>query len=320
MFVYEILIPALCAFAITAVLGHFLIPVLKRMKMDQTERAEGVKSHLDKAGTPTMGGLMFLAGFAVVTIACSVKYPKICPIMILTLGFGLLGFIDDFLKVVKRKSDGLLWWQKLIIEIIIIVGFFVYIKLGTDVSLAFMIPFAGGREADAGILTYPLLVFAIAGTVNGANFTDGVDGLGGSVTAVIALFLTIVSATLGAGVASAGAAVFGALCAFLIFNANPARVFMGDTGSLALGGFVASMAIVMKLPIFLLIFAVIYVIEVLSVILQVGFFKLTHGRRIFKMAPIHHHFELSGYSESQVVMMFTVATALACMIAYAAML
>ncbi len=304
------LVPAFIAFAITAALGPVIIPFLVRLKAGQTERELGVEAHKKKAGTPTMGGIMFLLAITVTGLLFISRYPRIGPVLFLTMAYGLLGFLDDYLKVVKKRSDGLLPRQKFALELVIILVFGIYLTRFTDVSMALRIPFTGGKTVDIGILKWPLLVFAVAGTVNGVNFTDGVDGLASSVTAVVAAFFTIASILLKGGVAPIASATGGALLGFLVYNAHPARVFMGDTGSLALGGFVIGTAYMLDMPLYVLIVGLIYVVEVLSVMMQVGYFKLTHGKRIFKMAPIHHHFELSGWSETQVVANFTIVTVL----------
>ncbi len=304
------ILPAFISFAITAALGPVMIPFLRRLKFGQTERELGVKAHLKKAGTPTMGGLTFLAAITVTSLFFVWRFPRTGPVLFLTLAYGLLGFLDDYLKVVKKNSDGLLAWQKLLLELVIIAVFIIYVRFFSDISLLIRIPFAGDKMVDLGFLTYPMLVFAIAGTVNGVNFTDGVDGLAASVTTVVAVFFTIASLLLDGGVAPIASAVAGGLMGFLLYNAHPAQVFMGDTGSLALGGFVVGVAYALQMPLFILIVGLIYLVEVLSVMLQVGYFKMTHGKRIFKMAPIHHHFELSGWSETRVVAVFTIVTAL----------
>ncbi len=308
------ILPAFIAFAITWIMGPAVIPFLTRLKFGQTERELGVKSHLKKAGTPTMGGIMFIAAILVTSVVYIGKYPLIGPVLFLTVSYGIIGFLDDYLKVVKRNSDGLLPWQKLLLETVVIVIFMLYLKFFTNVPLTLRIPFTGGKELDIGILTYPLMYFAIAGTVNGVNFTDGVDGLASSVTAVVAAFFTICALVLKVDVAPFGACILGALLGFLVYNAHPAKIFMGDTGSLALGGFVIGMAYMMQMPLYILIVGWIYLIEVISVIMQVGYFKMTHGKRIFKMAPIHHHFELSGWSETRVVANFTIVTVLLCLL------
>ncbi len=312
-------VPVFIAFIVSAVAAPIIIPILRRMKMGQTEREEGVKSHLEKAGTPTMGGIIILLAVVIGSVFFAGNSPKIIPVLFVTLGFGVIGFLDDYLKVVKRDSDGLLPKQKMALQIVVTAIFAFYIVKFTDVSLAMIIPFTGGKTWDIGIFAIPLMFIAVIGTVNGVNFTDGLDGLASSVTVIVAAFFTVVSIGKGAGIEPVTAAVVGALLGFLLYNVYPAKVFMGDTGSLALGGFVASAAYMLQMPIFIIIVGLIYLVEVLSVIIQVTYFKKTGGKRIFKMAPIHHHFELCGWSETRVVAVFTIITVLLCMIAFMAM-
>ena len=307
------ILPALIAFAVSAAAGPVLIPILTSLKMDQTERALGVKSHLKKAGTPTMGGIMFLLGITIASLIYIFRYPKIGPVLILTLGFGAIGFIDDYLKVVKKRSDGLFPKQKLALQVVVTLIFYISLR-AMNVSFALRLPFTGGKMWDIGIFSIPLVFFAVIGTVNGTNFTDGLDGLASTVTLAVCVFFTIASVMLRAGLSPISSAVGGALMGFLLYNAYPAKVFMGDTGSLALGGFVAGTAYMMQMPLYILIVGLIYLVEVLSVMLQVSYFKATGGKRIFKMAPIHHHFELCGWSETQVVARFAILTALLCAI------
>ena len=307
------IIPAMIAFAVSAVSGPVLIPILTSLKMGQTERVLGVKWYLKKAGTPTMGGIMFLLGITISSLIYIWKYPKIGPVLLLTLGFGAIGFVDDYLKVVKKRSDGLFPKQKLALQVVVTLLFYVCLRL-MNVSLELRVPFTGGKMWNIGFLAVPLLFFAVIGTVNGTNFTDGLDGLAGTVTVVVSVFFTIAAVMLKSGLSPIASAVGGALMGFLLYNAYPAKVFMGDTGSLALGGFVAGTAYMMQMPLYIIIVGMIYLIEVLSVMLQVGYFKATHGKRIFKMAPIHHHFELCGWSETQVVARFAIATVLLCLL------
>ena len=316
---FHIVIPVLISFAISAVLGPVIIPFLRKLKMGQTERELGVQSHLKKNGTPTMGGVIFLIATTVTSLFYIRDYPMIIPVLFLTLGFGLIGFLDDYLKVVMRRSDGLFPMQKMALQIVVTGIFAYYIVKVAHIPLTMLIPFSGGMYWDIGWLAIPLLYFAVIGTVNGVNFTDGVDGLVSSVTIMVATFFSVVAIGTNAGIAPITCAVVGALLGFLLFNVYPAKVFMGDTGSLALGGFVAGTAYVMQMPLFILIVGLIYLIEVLSVIIQVTYFKATHGKRIFKMAPIHHHFELCGWSETRVVAVFSVITAVMCMVALLAL-
>lgn len=316
---FQVVIPVLISFGISVILGPVIIPFLRKLKMGQTERVEGVQSHLKKAGTPTMGGIIFLIA-AVVTALFYVKdYPKVIPVLFLTLGFGIIGFLDDYLKVVLRRSDGLLPWQKFLLQIVVTGIFAYYLIHYTDISLSMRIPFWPDHYLNMGWLAIPVLFFAVIGTVNGVNFTDGLDGLAASVTLIVAVFFTVVSIGVQGGVEPMTGAVVGGLMGFLLFNVYPAKIFMGDTGSLALGGFVAGTAYVMEMPLFILLVGLIYLVEVLSVIIQVSYFKATHGKRIFKMAPIHHHFELYGWSETRVVAVFSVITAVMCLIALLAL-
>ena len=310
-----ILMSVLISFAISVVLGPVVIPFLKRLKVGQTVRDEGPESHLKKNGTPTMGGILILFSVVVTSLFFVKDYPKIIPILFLTMGFGLIGFLDDYIKVVLKRSMGLHAWQKFSLQIVV-TGIFTYYLLNyTDVSLAMKVPFMDGVYLDFGWFNIPLLFFIVIGTVNGTNFTDGLDGLASSVTVLVATFFTVVAIGTNSGIEPITWAVVGALLGFLLFNVHPASVFMGDTGSLALGGFVAATAYVMQMPLFIVIVGFIYMIEVISVIMQVTYFRATGGKRIFKMAPIHHHFELCGWSETRVVAVFSIVTALLCLMA-----
>lgn len=315
---YEVVIPVMIAFAISAILGPIVIPFLRRLKIGQTERKE-LESHQKKTGTPTMGGLIILASIILTSLIYIKDDPKIIPVLFMTVGFGAIGFLDDYLKVVLRRSDGLLAWQKMICQIIVTTVFVVYMLNYTDVSLTMLIPFSGGKYWNIGWVAIPLMYFVVIGTVNGVNFTDGLDGLASSVTIMVATFFSVVAIGTNAGISPITCAVVGALLGFLLFNVYPASVFMGDTGSLALGGFVAATAYMMQMPLFILLVGFIYLVEVLSVIIQVAYFKKTGGKRIFRMAPIHHHFELGGWSETKVVAVFSIVTAMLCLLALLAL-
>ncbi len=315
---YQVVIPVIIAFVISAALAPVVIPFLRKLKVGQTERKE-LESHQKKMGTPTMGGIIILAAVIVTSLIYIKDYPKIVPILFLTVGFGIIGFLDDYLKVVLRRSDGLLAWQKMILQIVVTAVFAVYMIKVSGVSLEMLIPFSGGKYLDLGWVAVPLLFFAVIGTVNGVNFTDGLDGLASSVTVMVATFFSAVAVGTQSGIEPITCAVVGALLGFLLFNVYPASIFMGDTGSLALGGFVAGTAYMLQMPLFILIVGFIYLIEVLSVIIQVTYFKKTGGKRIFRMAPIHHHFELGGWSETKVVAVFSITTAILCMIALLAL-
>ncbi|MBQ3392413.1 MAG: phospho-N-acetylmuramoyl-pentapeptide-transferase [Lachnospiraceae bacterium] len=310
-----LVIPFLCAFVCSAVCGHYLIPFLRRVKAGQTERTEGLESHLSKTGTPNMGGIMIILGFAVSCIVMGFRHPEVFPVLVLTVGFGAVGFADDYLKVVKKRSDGLSAKQKMLLQIVIALLFAFLVHEFHFVPLSMKVPFVHGAVLDLGILNIPALLFISVATVNGTNFTDGVDGLASCVTVAVSLFFVIAALMSGSGAACAGAGMIGALLGFLLYNAYPAKVFMGDTGSLALGGFVTGMAYMLQLPLFIPIVGFIYMIEVISVILQVTYFKKTGGKRIFRMAPIHHHFEKGGWSEVRVVAVFTITTVILCAVA-----
>ena len=313
------MIPVFLSFAFSVALAPVIIPFLRRLKIGQTERVQGVSTHLKKAGTPTMGGLIFLLSTTVTAVFYVKDYPRIVPVLFLTLGFGLIGFLDDYLKVVLKRSDGLYPRQKMFLQILITAVFAFYMIRFSGVSLAMKLPFLTGKDLSLGRLAVPLLFFVVLGTVNGVNFTDGLDGLASSVTIMVAVFFTMAAVGLGVEITPITCAVVGSLLGFLVFNVYPAKVFMGDTGSLALGGFVAGTAYMLQMPLFLPIVGFVYMAEILSVVMQVSYFRVTHGRRIFKMAPIHHHFELCGWSETQVVAVFSILTAMTCLIALLAM-
>lgn len=311
---FKMTIPIILAFIISAAIGPGTIKFLAKLKAGQTVRTDGPESHLKKNGTPTMGGVIILLAIVIVSLIYVKDYPKIIPILFVTVGFGIIGFLDDYIKVVLKRSLGLKAWQKMLGQIIVTGIFAYYLVNFTDVSLTLLIPFTEGKYMDIGIWAIPLMFFAVIGTVNGVNFTDGLDGLASSVTVLVAAFFSLVAVITNSGIEPITCAVVGALLGFLLFNVHPAKVFMGDTGSLALGGFVAATAYMLQMPLFILIVGLIYLIEVLSVIIQVSYFKMTGGKRILKMAPIHHHFELCGLVETKVVALFTIATAILCLI------
>ena len=311
---YQIGLAVIISFLASVVLTPIVIPYLKKLKVGQTEREEGLASHKVKTGTPTMGGLIILSSIVLTSLFYIQDYPKILPVLFVTLGFGLIGFLDDYIKVVMKSSEGLTPVQKLAGQILVTIVFVIYLTQYTTVSLNMRIPFTDGLYLNMGIFSVPMLFCVMLGTVNGVNFTDGLDGLATGVTILVAAFFTVVAIGLKSGLEPITCAVVGSLMGFLLFNVYPARVFMGDTGSLALGGFVAATAVMMQLPVFILIVGFIYVLEVVSVILQVVYFKISGGKRIFKMAPIHHHFEKSRWSETSVVAVFSTVTAILCLI------
>lgn len=318
--VNETILAVIIAFAVSAVLCPVVIPFLHRLKFGQQVRDDGPQAHLKKQGTPTMGGLVILTSIVVTSLFYIKDYPKIIPILFMTVGFGIIGFLDDYIKIVMKRSEGLNPKQKLLGQIVITGIFAYYLMTSGETGTAMLIPFTGGFEngfyLDLKWLFIPALFFIVLGTDNGVNFTDGLDGLCTSVTILVATFFTVVALGEESGISPITGAVVGSLLGFLLFNVYPAKVFMGDTGSLALGGFVASSAFMMQMPIFIAIVGMIYLVEVLSVIIQVSYFKMSGGKRIFKMAPIHHHFELCGWSETRVVAVFSIVTAILCLVAY----
>ena len=308
------------AFALTMVMCHYAIPFLHRLKFGQQIREEGPKEHQKKAGTPTMGGIVFLITILVTGIFFLRSHRQILPILFMTAGFGLVGFVDDYIKIVMKRSEGFTPLQKFLAQFVITTIFCYYMLAKSGLGTSVLIPFSGGQMWKMPVWLYvPVLYVAVLGTDNGVNFSDGLDGLCSSVTIAVAAFFLVAGYKLGAETGPACGAVIGALMAFLVYNVYPAKVFMGDTGSLALGGFVVSTAYLLQMPIFILLVGFIYLVEVVSVILQVTYFKKTGGKRLFRMAPIHHHFELGGWSESRVVCVFTTVTVLMGLLSYMAM-
>ena len=261
-----------------------------------------------------MGGIAFLFSVILTSLFFMKSYPQIIPILFMTVGFGFVGFLDDYIKVVRKHSEGLNPKQKMAAQFVITAIFCFYMMKYSGGGTVIHIPFLH-TDWDMGWLYIPMVFLVVLGTDNGVNFTDGLDGLCTSVTIIVATFFTVVAMTTVSGIVPITGAVVGALLGFLLFNVYPAQVFMGDTGSLALGGFVASTALVLQNPLIILLVGFIYLIEVISVMIQVVYFKKTHGKRFFRMAPIHHHFELGGWSETRVVAVFTTVTALLCLIA-----
>ncbi len=312
---FKVILPVIISFVVCVILCPLLIPFLKRLKFGQYIREEGPQSHQKKSGTPTMGGIVIVLSIAITSLLYIKDYDEIIPVLFVTIGFGIIGFMDDYIKVVMKRSMGLRAWQKLVGQILVTAVFGYYILNYTDIGTAMLIPFTGGKYVDISFLFVPFFLFVVLGTVNGSNFTDGLDGLESSVTVLIATFFTVVAIGLSSDLSPITGAVAGSLMAFLVYNVYPAKVFMGDTGSLALGGFVAATAFMLQMPLFIILVAFIYLVEIISVILQVSYFKLTGGKRIFKMAPIHHHFELMGWSETRVVAVFSIITAILCLVA-----
>lgn len=305
------------AFVATFVVGLFVMPILKKFKVGQVVRDDGPKEHLKKQGTPTMGGIIMLIVLVVILAINSIKYPTLLLAIVSILGFGLVGFIDDYKKLVKKNTKGLSPLKK-IFGLVLVTAIFIFMylkvfKLGTDITLPFI---SSPITLSVGAFII-FIAFILIGTSNAVNLTDGLDGLASGVVAIIMTFFTIVAVkNSNTEMIILGASSVGTCLGFLLFNFHPAKVFMGDTGSLALGGAVAAIAIMMKMEVYLAIVAFVCIIDTLSVILQVTYFKLTKGKRIFKMAPFHHHLELSGMKETKVVILFWVITAILCFVAY----
>ena len=311
------------SFFVTVILGMIIIPILRKFKVGQIEREDGPKSHLKKQGTPTMGGIMMIISMILVVtgayIFLSVNNQgdlahNLLPILLLTIGFRLIGFIDDFKKLVLKNTKGLKPSYKMLGLLIISVAYVVYLVYGLHIGTETYIPFMKDYITLPIYIYIPFAILVILGTTNAVNLTDGIDGLASSVSAIIITCLTIIGILFGhQEISIFGSVVIGAILGFLMFNLHPAKVFMGDTGSLLLGGVVSAMALYLKMPLLLLVIALVPVIETLSVIIQVAYFKKT-GNRVFKMTPIHHHFELSGWKENKIVIVFSLVTLILCII------
>ncbi len=307
------------ALVLSLVLGMFVIPALRRLKFGQEIREEGPAWHAAKSGTPTMGGVIFIISIAaalIITLAWSPgSLMDIGLILLMSLVFGAIGFVDDFIKVVKKRNLGLTAAQKFGMQFLAALVFATVVALFGSAGTVIEIPFSQ-TEVDLGWLYIPFVIFVMLATVNSVNLTDGLDGLATTVTMVVALFYLLVSLRVdNNAVALFAAVLLGALAGFLFYNWKPAKVFMGDTGSLFLGGAVCGMAVMLKQPITLLIVGFVYVMETLSVIMQVTSYKMT-GKRIFKMSPIHHHFEMCGWGEVKIVCVFSLVTLILCAIMY----
>ncbi|HHZ05237.1 MAG TPA: phospho-N-acetylmuramoyl-pentapeptide-transferase [Clostridiales bacterium] len=315
------LVAAVLSFIIAASLGKWLIPYLKKLKCGQTIRDEGPKWHMGKSGTPTMGGLLFIISSVVVSIilficflltsdntslTASTDIARFFAGIVMALLFGAIGFFDDYIKVVKKRNLGLTAKQKLILQFLVAIAYLTTLYLCGATSSTY-IPLIG--RVDLGVFYWIIAAFVIVGIVNATNLTDGLDGLDGSITFFASLaFMVISSFMMYEGMAIMSAALAGGCLGFLVWNFYPAKVFMGDTGSLFLGGFLCALAFGLNMPILIIPIGIIYIIEMLSVMLQVTYFKLTHGKRLFKMSPIHHHFEMCGWSEVKVTTVFSMIT------------
>ena len=313
----------LLSFAITIVFGTIVLPILKKLKVGQIERDDGPASHLKKQGTPTMGGIIMIIAIIVAVTGSYIFLSvtgneelgkKLLPSLLITIGFGMIGFIDDFKKLVLKNTEGLKPSYKMLGLLIIAVIYVLFLIQGLKIGTDTYIPILKMYINIPMFIYIPLAIIVILATTNAVNLTDGIDGLSSSVSAIIITCLTVI----GIGnqvyeVSIFGSIVIGAVLGFLIFNLHPAKVFMGDTGSLMLGGVISGLALYLKMPLLLLVIAIIPVLETLSVILQVAYFKKT-GNRIFKMAPLHHHFELSGWKENKVVVVFSLITLVVCFV------
>ncbi|WP_418782019.1 phospho-N-acetylmuramoyl-pentapeptide-transferase [Hominenteromicrobium sp.] len=309
------------AAVITGLLGYFMVPFLHKIKFGQTIREVGPSWHKNKQGTPTMGGIMFIIGSSVAAVICiaflwlnggaetQLMLVKVMAGALMAVGFGIVGFLDDYISIKKHRNLGLTEIQKLILQFIIVGAYLLSVALAGGTTKT-VIPFLG--SVDLGFFYYILAAVFIVGMVNAVNFTDGIDGLNTSVTLVVALVFSVIAMLLNrVGLSLYAAAIVGAMIGFLFWNANPAKVFMGDTGSLFLGGAVCALAFGVNMPILLILIGIIYIVEILSVVLQVTYFKISHGKRIFKMAPIHHHFEMCGWNENKICFVFSGVTLLA---------
>lgn len=307
----------LISFVSTLVLACVTIPILKKHKVGQVERELGPESHLSKAGTPTMGGITMLIPICIILFIMSFKYTVLVLPLVATLGFGLTGFIDDRKKLVEHSTDGISAKMKMLLLFVTTAVFILLYFLVFDLNTEMLVPFMQKPVTLSVGLFVVFTAFILLGTSNAVNLTDGLDGLAAGITAIVMAFFTVVAVKNNdTPMIIVGATSVGSILAFLVFNIKPAKVFMGDTGSLALGGIVASTAIVMQMPVYLAILLLVPVLETLSVVLQVVYFKLTKGKRLFKMAPLHHHLELSGMSEEKVVIMFWCVTAVLCIVSY----
>ena len=311
---------ALLSFAISAISGKYLVPFLHKLKYGQTILDIGPSWHKNKQGTPTMGGLMFILAIVFTTVVSVIVYAVthggfgeiekfVITGLLMAVCYGGIGFIDDYIKVVKKRNLGLTAIQKLVLQFAV-VGIYLFVMRLLGDTTAIMVPFIG--LVDLGFFYYIIMALVIVGLTNAVNLTDGIDGLDGSITFFVALFMMMIANVLPGAQSNVifSASVAGALLGFLVWNFHPAKVFMGDTGSLFLGGIVCAMAFAMDMHLLMLLMGVMYLVEMFSVMMQVSYFKLTHGKRIFRMTPIHHHFEMGGWSETKIVVVFSTVTAL----------
>ncbi len=310
---------AVISFAISAISGKYLVPFLHKLKYGQTILDIGPSWHKSKQGTPTMGGLMFILAIVFTTVVSVIVYAVthggfsqtekfVITGLFMAVCYGGIGFIDDYIKVVKKRNLGLTAIQKLVLQFLV-VGLYLFVMRLLGDTTAILIPFVGA--VDLGIFYYIIMALVIVGLTNAVNLTDGIDGLDGSITFFVSLFMMMIANVLPDMKSNVlfSAAVAGGCLGFLVWNFHPAKVFMGDTGSLFLGGIVCAMAFAMDMHVLMLLIGIMYLVEMFSVMMQVSYFKLTHGKRIFRMTPIHHHFEMGGWSETKIVVVFSSVTA-----------
>lgn len=302
------------SFLITIVLSMIIIPILRRLKVGQIERNDGPTSHLQKQGTPTMGGIIIAITIILIGIIVALKVKTVIPLILVSLGFGLVGCVDDRTKLKYQNTKGISPTTKMLGLLIISVIYALFLANNDNIGTETLIPILNIYIKIPILIYMPFAICVMLATTNAINLTDGIDGLSSSVSMIIISCLTVIGILKGeTEIALFGSIVSGACLGFLLFNLHPAKVFMGDTGSLLLGGVIVSMALYLKMPLLLLIIAIIPVLETLSVIIQVTYFRKT-GKRVFKMAPVHHHFELNGWKESTVVSVFSLITLVACII------
>ena len=315
----RVLIVAVVAAVLSGVLGKLLLPVLRALKAGQSIRELGPTWHNNKAGTPMMGGLMFIAATVICLLVCipSMKEYTVFYALIPSLCFGFIGFLDDFTKIKFKRNLGLTAWQKAALQLIVSVLYLYLLYAEGSLSCNLYIPFVNVSVAIHPMVYIFFAMFVMVGCVNAVNLNDGVDGLCSSVTIPVMVFFAAAAACMGKfDLALLPASLVGGLIAYLFYNWHPAKVFMGDTGSLFLGGVVCALAFALDMPLILILVGFVYICETMSVILQVGYFKLTHGKRLFKMSPIHHHFEMCGWKEEKVVFVFAGVSALMCVLAW----
>ena len=315
----RILITAVVSCALSGLLGYLLLPVLHALKAGQSIREIGPTWHNNKAGTPMMGGLMFIFA-AIIVLLCNIPFMTdhtVFFVLILSLAFGFIGFLDDFTKIKYKRNLGLTSIQKAMLQMAISALFLYAMYRTGNMDTHLYIPFVNVSVELHPILYIFFAMFVMVGCDNSVNLTDGVDGLSSSVTLPVMVFFTAASVAMGRfDLALLPASLTGGLIAYLFYNWHPAKVFMGDTGSLFLGGVVCAMAFALEMPLILILVGFVYICETLSVILQVGYFKLTHGKRLFKMSPIHHHFEMCGWKEEKIVLSFAFVSAVMCLLAW----